>query len=592
MFKPSVAAVLVASCCFSVLAEENIEHISVYASRHAQPIDQALSTVTVLTREDIVERQAGDLPSLLNQLPGINIARNGGRGQSSGLHIRGGNTGHTLVLIDGVRTGSATLGQPSLSMIPLELIEKIEIVRGPRAAWYGSDAVAGVIAITTRKARQSELTIGGGSYGQANADIAVSHQVNSELSVSATAGYSRADGFNVSENSDPDADGYSQQYLKLAAAYQSAVGLWQLQTNINSGEYEFDSAFSSEDEADTLQRSHQLSWQYAHGIWKHQAELSRTLDSDATYGPDSRSPIRTERDEFNYQLTADIAAGLTWLTGVNWYDEEVSKPEPNYTQSRRINQGLFTGLNYQLNQWLFEVAGRHDNITAYGSQNTYQVAAGYQFSESWLLRASRGSAFKAPSFNALYWPGYANPDLKPEESVSNEVALQHNFGAGKAQLVWFDRKITNLIQGIQQAENILLAEIKGVEFSADIALGDFAHSFAYTWLDTEDKATGSRLQHRPENTINWRSSYHADALSVFVTADYQSRTYQGADWLSGAPYPEAPGIILWGIGGSFQFSPKLQFRAKVDNLFDKNYYTIREYRTAGTTFGLSLSYIL
>src|SRR5690606_34590840 len=119
-------------------------------NRTATPQQDVLASVTVLERDDIVARQANDLPALLAQLPGINLARNGGRGQLSSIFVRGGETKHTLVLIDGVRSGSATAGAKSLAMLPLELIERIEVIRGPRAAWYGSDALAGVIAITTR----------------------------------------------------------------------------------------------------------------------------------------------------------------------------------------------------------------------------------------------------------------------------------------------------------------------------------------------------------------------------------------------------------------------------------------------------------
>src|SRR5690606_21418179 len=118
-----------------------------------------------------------------------------GRGQSSGVYIRGGNTGHTLVLIDGVRSGSATLGYKSLAMLPLELIERIEVIRGSRAAWYGSDALSGVIAITTRRAATVELNANVGSYGQAGTDISASH-VSGQLALRATAGVSRGDGFN------------------------------------------------------------------------------------------------------------------------------------------------------------------------------------------------------------------------------------------------------------------------------------------------------------------------------------------------------------------------------------------------------------
>ena len=587
MLKPALAAVLVAAC-FSATAE-NIEHISIYANRTATPQQDVLASVTVLERDDIVARQANDLPALLAQLPGINLSRDGGRGQNSGLYIRGGSTGHTLVIIDGVRAGSATLGYKTLSMLPLELIERIEVVRGPRAAWYGSDALSGVIAITTRRARAVELNASIGSYGQAGTDISLSHTVE-KLTLLATAGVSRADGFNVQPAQDPDRDGYNQKFVKVAADYQTALGLWTAQADVNSGFYQFDTNFGSADEADTLNRSYLLGWQQQSGQWQHQAQLSRTLDSDTVFGPDSRSSFVTGRDEFNYQAATDLTNKLGFVGGVNWYQEQVDKSAIAYEQSSRINRAVFTGLNYQHNALQLEAAARRDVIKQYGGQNTWQLAAGYQLAEYWLVRASRGSSFKAPTFNALYYPGFANPDLKPEESVSDEIAVVFQIDTLLAQLAWFDRDVTNLIQGTERAENVRLATIQGFEFSLMQQLQQFSSRFSYTWLETENGTTGKKLERRPENTVNWRGSYDADKWSAFITADYQSATYQGADWLTGEDHPYAPAHTVWGLGASYTVSPALTVRAKVDNLFDKNYYTSHGYATAGSNFGISISY--
>ncbi len=138
------------------------------------------------------------------------------------------------MLIDGVRSGSATLGYKSLAMLPLELIQRIEVVRGPRAAWYGSDALAGVIAITTRRSNAVELNVNIGSYGQAGTDLSVSQHVE-QLTLRASAGVSRADGFNVRKELDSDSDGYKQKFIKVAADYQTELGLWTAQADVNSG---------------------------------------------------------------------------------------------------------------------------------------------------------------------------------------------------------------------------------------------------------------------------------------------------------------------------------------------------------------------
>ncbi|KKO44145.1 TonB-dependent receptor [Arsukibacterium ikkense] len=588
MFKPALVAVLVASC-FAAKADD-VEHISIYANRIVTPQQAVLASITVLERADIVTRQANDLPELLAQLPGINLSRDGGRGQNSSVYLRGGNAGHTLVIVDGVRSGSATLGYKTLSMLPLELIERIEVIRGPRAAWYGSDALAGVIAITTRRSNALELHANLGSFGQAGADVSVVKQLE-QLSLRATAGYSHADGFNAQPAQDPDRDGYQQQFIKLAADYQTAAGLWTAQLDVNSGFYQFDTSWGSEDESDILNRAYLLGWQQQLAGWQHQAQLSRNLDGDTTYGPDSRSPFITERDEFSWQSATDLSDSLRFLGGVNWYQEEVAKSATAYEQTSRTNRAVFAGLHYQADAVQLEAAARRDSVSQYGSQNTWQLAAGYQLTEHWLLRASRGTAFKMPSFNQLYFPGFANPDLQPEQSVSDEVALSYQSAGLTVQLAWFDRDVTNLIQGVEQAENVLLARVTGLEFSVSRHWQQWASQLHYTWLDTENRQTGLQLERRPENTLNWRGSYTADQWSGFITADYQSATYQGADWFTGDSFANAPSHTVWGVGVSYALSNEFAIRAKIANLTDKHYYTSRGYATAGTHFGISFSYI-
>lgn len=591
MFKPAFAAVLVASCCSAAAnttEQNNLEHISIYANRTATPQQDVLASVTVLERDDIMARQANDLPALLAQLPGINLSRDGGRGQNSSVYIRGGNTGHTLVIIDGVRSGSATLGYKTLSMLPLELIEKIEVVRGPRAAWYGADALSGVIAITTRKARGTELNANVGSYGQLGADVSVSQHVG-DLAIRATAGYSQADGFNVRESLDPDLDGYDQRFAKLAADYQTRFGLLRAQFDINSGFYQFDTGYGTEDQADTLYRTYLLGWEHQLGQWQHQAQLSRILDNDTTYGPDSSSPYVTERDEFNYQASTAVTDNLNWLGGVNWYSENVGRSGVNYIEDSRINRALFTGLNFKQSSVQLDGSVRRDLTTQYGGNNTWQLAAGYWFTDAWQLRFNRGAAFKAPTFNDLYYPGSANPDLAPERTLSDEVAISYRTASSTVQLAWFESDVDNLIQfdtATYLPENIEQAKISGIELAIQADIAGIQQNFAYSWTDTENTLTGLRLARRPEHTINWRAEHSWNNLSAFVSADYQSNTYQGQY----AVNEYLGGFILWGIGASYTVSPALTLRAKVDNLFDKDYYTSDGYTTAGTNFGLSVSY--
>ncbi|MGI5308851.1 TonB-dependent receptor domain-containing protein [Rheinheimera sp. WS51] len=590
MLKPAIAAVLAVYSCTALASDldvKNVEHISVFAHRQAMAQPNVLASISVLEHVDIMARQANDLPELLAQLVGVNLARDGGRGQNASLYIRGGNTGHTLVLIDGVRVGTATLGYKSLAMMPLELIERIELIRGPRAAFYGADALAGVIAISTRRSQTVAINGNIASYGQMGADISISHTLDN-LSLWATVGVNQADGFNIRPDLDPDNDGYKQKFIKLSADYHSRLGLWQLKTDVNSGRYQFDSAWSEQDQSDTLTRSHQLGWQQQFGQWQHQVQLSQSLDNDTPFSANSRSAFITQREEFSYQTLGHINSELTLLAGLNWYQEDVAKSATAYEQTQRNNKAVFTGINYQYQGLHLDLTARRDVFRQYGAENTWQFAAGYQVSQHWQLRASRGTAFKVPSFNALYYPGYANPDLKPEQARSDEIGLRYHKPQFQLELSWFNRDVTNLIQGVEQAQNVKLAAISGIELSLVKQWQQVSTELAYTWLDAKNRSTGTQLERRPENTLHWRSSYQGDTWSLFITADHQTGTYQGIY----SAVENLPSFTLWGLGASYQLNTNLVIRSAVKNMFDKQYQTSAGYATAGANINLSLSYRL
>lgn len=591
MLNVSLTALAVVTAASVVSADpiEPIETITIFSSRQPQPVTQALTSVSVLERADIVARQAADVPALLSQLPGVSISRNGGRGQTSGVFVRGGNTGHTLVLVDGVRTGSATLGISSLAMIPLDSIERIELIRGPRAAWYGSDAVAGVIAITTRRAQSTELSVGTGSYGLLETDLALQHR-QGDLQVHANLGYSRADGFDVQPALDPDRDGYWQRFAGLGAHYDAELGQFYWHSHINSGRYDFDTAWGSEDRSAVLQRSHVFGWKHELDASQHQLQVSRNLDSDTPFGPNSKSPFQTKRDEVNYQWNHQVASEWSWLLGANWYEEAVAKNLPNYAVTSRTNRALFSGIQYQPDYWLIEVAARQDRFSQYGTERTWQLAAGYYFTTNWLVRVSRGTAFKAPSFNELFWPGFGNAELRPEESTSDEVALRFVGNQLSSELVVFNRDVTNLIQGTEQAENVRLASVRGLEYSVQVHHANWQHHASYSWLDARNDLTNEPLIRRPKHTLNLRTQFHYEQWNTFVTLDYQSSTFQGFDWGSNANFDDLNGFTLLGIGGNYQLNSAWQLQLKLDNITNKTYQTSIGYATPGRTVGIRLRY--
>ena len=601
MFKKSLLATLVAglpafvfAADFAASPNDPLEHISVYATRQAQPVHQILSSVTVLDREHIEQAQVSDLPALLRQVAGVQISRSGGKGQTNTLFLRGGAAGHTLVLIDGVRAGSATLGYASLAELSLQQIEKIEVIKGPKAALYGSDALAGVIAISTRKADNTSIQLKTGRYQSHEADIATS-QTYGALTVRSNLGWSDSEGFDVRPGTQADKDGFDQRYGKLGAQYDTTYGLWSADHHVlrSRGQYDFDPAWGpGSDQVETQTSQSRLGWALDGGKSNQKLSLSHNQTEDLNWGEDSPTSLfETERLELDYQYGRQLTQDFSALAGVNWYQEDVSGSDLVYDLDSRINKAIFAGVSYQSGQWLADVTGRHDKQSQYGHSNTYELGLGYQLTNQWLVRASRSSAFKAPSFNDLYYPSGGNADLVPETATSDELGLRYRSGDLQIESSVYQQNVNNLIQwapmpdGNWVPQNVGEAKVKGAELSISHNWQQLQQQLAYSYTDAKDKTTDAPLIKRSKHTVHWQGAYQWQDWRVFVTSDYQS------DFMTGDfTTPKLGGYTLWGAGVSYELSNELQIAAKADNLTNKEYLYLPGYATAGAEWSLRLNW--
>lgn len=597
MFKKSLLATVVVGLPAFVFADSSddpLEHISVYATRQAQPVHQILSSVTVLDREQIEQAQVSDVPALLRQVAGIQISRSGGKGQTNTVFLRGGSAGHTLVLIDGVRTGSATLGYASLAELSLQQIEQIEVIKGPKAALYGSDALAGVIAITTRKADSTSVQLKTGRYQSHEADIATSQQFGN-VKVRSNIGWSDSEGFDVRPGTQTDKDGFDQRYGKLAAEYNTAYGLWSADHNVlrSRGQYDFDPTWGpGADQVETKTSQSRLGWALDGDKSSQKLSISHNQTEDLNWGEDSPATLfETERQELDYQYSRKLSNSLTALTGLNWYQEDVSDSDLGYDVDSRINKAIFAGVSYQSGAWLADATGRHDKQSQYGHSNTYELGLGYQLTNELLVRASRSSAFKAPSFNDLYYPFSGNAELAPETATSDELGLKYRAGDLQIESSVYQQNVNNLIQWAPAADgnwvpqNVGEAKIKGAELSVSHNWQQLHQQVAYSYTDAKDEATDAPLIKRSKHTVHWQGAYQWQDWRVFVTSDYQS-DFQTGDFAT----PQLGGYTLWGAGVSYELSNELQIAAKADNLTNKDYLYLPGYATAGAEWSLRLNW--
>jgi len=580
--------VVLAASSFSANAAEPLESITVTANR--MPSENVLAAITVITREDIERLQLTDLPTLLSRQPGIDIAISGGTGKQSSIFMRGTNSNHVLLLVDGVKWYSATTGSPSIQDFPVEQIDHIEIVRGPRSGLYGAEAIGGVIQIFTRKGQQGITPYAKVSYGthdSKQATVGMSGG-NETTSYNASFSHQSTDGISSIKLNNPDNDGYRNNSISLNLNHNFSdifnVGVNFMRAN---GFNEYDSAFD------------------ATGIYKEESiqqvmGLKAILDITELWQVTlNLSESRDERDDFTYGETntrhrftslsnlLHLSENQSLNIGADFSVDDVDGDTTYNETSRNNKAGFITWqANVAKNSWLLSV--RHDDNEAYGTHNTGTAEWSYKLSNGLNIVAMTGTGFKAPTFNDLYHPFGSNPDLKHEESKSFGLGLTGSFNNTSWGVHAYQTKINDLIQANAPSyipENVAEAKIKGIELDLTTELAGWDLALNTSFLKPEDEKTGNILARRAQRL----ASFNADKK----WGDFSA----GAGWkLRGHSFDNAANTTrLGGYGivdlrSAYRFDQAWSAQLSVSNLFDKKYETVNNYNSLDRTVMLTLSY--
>ena len=480
--------------------------IVVTATRIAQPLSDALASVSVITASDIAGSGQQSLLQILQVLGGVEITSNGGLGQPSAVFIRGANSAHTLVLIDGVRLASATSGTTAFENIPLDQIERIEIVPGPLSSVYGSDAIGGVIQIFTKSGRHSpgaSVTAGYGTYDTRAVNASVSRSV-SETDFTLSAGYRDSDSIDATNPTipfgqhNPDRDSYRNRSFSGKIAHRFARDQMVGATAFYSeGRTRFDSGPASDDiNRQKLATFSVYSENQVMPAWRSLVRLGAGRDAIDLAGS-FPTTFRTQQDQATWQNTFAVPAGSV-LAGVEYLQQKVKSTE-NYTTSARSIRSAFLGFRGDYGDHGVQVNARHDDNTQFGGHSTGSVGYALRLIPDLRLRAAYGNAFHAPTFNDLYFPGFGNPDLKPERSRNGEAGIDYQARGQRFSATLFENRITDLIVfdfATFLPQNIDRAKIRGAELSyAGDMVGTQLRS-KLTWQDPENAATGAQLRRR------------------------------------------------------------------------------------------------
>ena len=577
------------------LEPPSMAEVVVTATRTAQTVDETLAAVTVIGREEIERSGSRDLPELLEGLEGVTMVRNGGYGATSSLLLRGTNAGHLLVLVDGFKVGSATLGEFAWQHIPPALVERIEIVRGPRSSLYGSEAIGGVIQIFTRKQIKKGVTgyieTGVGSQGTQETSATLTGDDGTQF-FTLTASRFTTNGTNAITPSsgqplEPDDDGYLNRSFSARLGVRFPKGDLELSGMHATGESDYDDENTIE--ANTLE-----SLQQTVGITLRLRPMDTlNLTASGSLGKDdteafsdnvSTSVLTTESSSLGLQGDLILTENQLITSGIDFRREHLSGTQ-SYDLSGRDFLGLFAQYQHAWQKHDFQIGTRWDDIEEVGQHMTYNLAWGYKLPHKTRLTASHGTAFKAPTFNDLYWPGSGNPELKPEKSLSWEVGLSGLWEAWHWSVRAFQTEIKDLINWApaptEEApwrwipDNIGATKIPGVETTLKGRFQAWDVGLGLTWMDPENEKTGKRLTRRP-----------TQQLKLDLDRPFMEKARFGLTWQLQNPSFEdsANEQRLAGFGvvhlrSEYALDKDWVVKATVRNLLD------RAYQTAGTFGG-------
>jgi vitamin B12 transporter len=569
--------------------------VVVTANRSERQLHETLASVELVNREQIVRSQARDILELLRRFAGIDIARTGGPGSQTSVFMRGTNSNHVLVLIDGARASSSASGAFSWEQLPVQHIERIEIVRGPRAALYGSEAIGGVIQIITRSGLNPSMFVGVGS--ERDGEFALGQGFGTERN-NVHIGISRRDrrGFSAQNVNgfafDPDRDGVESDRLSLHGNFSLSEVLTLEPTLLGTNnDIEFDQGVSA-----LRYRVSSATLRFDQNqAWRHVLQLGYARETLTTEAFDS--VFESRRHQGEWQSTWLASDHSSWIFALGSMREDGASEDlagnASYDQDRDRWHAL-AQYSFDEGSNRFDASLRHDDDDFFGSENTYQLAFGQDL-ERWSWHASHGEGYRAPNLNELFSPGFGgsfagNPALKPEQSRSTELMARMPLGIGAFSGSLARTHVDQLIafSGPRfQAINIRRAEIDTAEIAYQFERTQetgWSGRFSTTWLDAIDATSKTRLLRRARNKLSAEADWQlSENLSVGALLLYAGKRPELGATSLGA-------YTTFDLRARYQFRPAWFLEASGENLSDENYELARGFNTPGREFRVSLRY--
>lgn len=591
------SALLLAFPLHSHASDAALDTVVVTATRQAARVNDLMADVTVIDREEIERAGQTSIEELLARQHGVQHTANGGPGTNAGLFIRGASPKQSIVLIDGQRFGSATAGDAALSRIPLSQVERIEILRGPASSLYGADAVGGVVQIFTRRGEgrpRVNASTGFGTDNTRDSTAGVSGG-NEFLSFSLQGGHYQTDGFSAVHNRrsasyNRDRDGYRNSSLSGSLSIRPArgheIGASFLVSNGTSRYDIMPKAADHKNDQDVSAWSAYSRNRLA-DRWTTTLRLGRSEDDAVNYSNGiAGSRYRTVQEQASWQNDIRLPVGSA-LLAAEYLKQSVSGTTA-YTVDERSIRSLLAGWGGGIGNHGLQINLRRDDNSQFGGRTTGAASYGYQLSDAWRAHLGYGTAFRAPTFNELYFPntgwGGGNPDLKPERAKNGEVGLTWEQGAHRATLVHFHNKVSDLISGWPPS-NVARATLKGVSVDYRARFATWDAGVAIDLQRARDDDTGKQLARRAEERMRSHLSHRFGMWTL------------GGEWvLVGKRYDDAANMRRMGGYGLLNlyadYRPWKDWTlfARANNVFDKYYETVNDFATPGANVFVGIRY--
>jgi vitamin B12 transporter len=582
-------------------AEDPADEVVVTATRDAQRLGTTIQHTSVITEREIRASQAVDVPTLLRREAGLEFTQNGGIGRVGGLFIRGANPNQALILVDGVRINSATTGGTQIDQLLLDEIDRIEIVRGPGSALYGSDALGGVVQIFTRRGQGAlapNATIGFGNEGTQRYALGYGGNYG-PWQFSVNGSYFRTDGFsslvtNASPTANPDDDGYRNLSGSAMATYhfneRNRAGFSLYATE---GRSDFDNAFAAspfdlQTGKSTVSSASAFTQNQLTDIWTSRLSASQGVDQfrDQLNGQQT-SFFRTQNQMLAWQNGLAVAPRQNVTLGAETLAQRVNSTVA-YTRDSRTVNSAFGGYTGTFGRNTLQGNLRYDHYSDFGGKTTYLAGYGFEIVPGLRATASYSRGFRAPSFNELYFPNFGNPDLKPETATAIEGGLQYALGAQLFRLAVYRTDYDDLIGGFP-LQNVNNARVEGIELSYTGNLAGTDLKASVTFQDPKNQDTGEQLVRRAKefgafgaNRTFGPFSIGGEVLASGPRYDTDVFTFQRV---------RVAGYAVVNLFARYNITRDLFVGLRVDNLFDKDYTLASGYNVQGTLALLSLNYV-